>query len=107
MPTPAIKMVIFTAPGCGVCTHLKKAVLPHFKKANPSLKIEEVEASLDGSGSADIEARADLYGVKSFPAIFFELDTPLAKGGGGDCTLNGLNKLAKEASEALKKAGGA
>jgi thioredoxin-related protein len=97
-----LKMVIFTSKDCPTCKHLKKNVLPLFMKAHPNLKIEEVNIGLDKPSKDDkAEARADAYGVQALPAIVFELDPELPRGGAGDCSLPGLNALLKKAESAL------
>lgn len=104
MTIPRLKMVLFTSKDCGTCKHVKKNVLPLFTKAHPDLKIEEVSVGLDGPGNDQVaEARADAYDVKGLPTIVFEVEG-FPVGGAGECTLNGLNKLLKNAGEALKKA---
>lgn len=107
MTIPRLKMVLFTSKDCPTCRHVKKNVLPHFQKAHPDFKIEEVSVGLDAPGDDQrAEARADAYDVEGLPTIVFEIEG-LPRGGGIDCTLNGLNKLLKEAEEGLKKAAGA
>lgn len=106
MPTPRLKMVLFTSKDCGTCKHVKKNVLPLFVKAHPELKIEEVSVGLNEPGDdPQAEARADAYDVQGLPTIVFEVEG-LPQGGAVDCTLAGLNKLLKDAGEALKKAAG-
>lgn len=99
-----LKMVIFTSKDCPTCQHLKKNVLPVFKKANPDLEIEEVSIGLGApSKNAAGEARADAYGVKGLPAIYWEL-VPAKKfpvGEAANCNLSGLNALYAKAKEAL------
>lgn len=104
MSTPRLKMIFFTSKDCSVCSDVKKRVLPVFQKAHPELKIEEVKIGLDApSDNTTAEARADAYGIRGVPAIFFELEG-LPQGSGVDCTLPGLNKLLRDAEGALKKA---
>lgn len=106
-PTPHLKMILFTSKDCGVCAVVKKNVLPVLKKKHPNIQIEEVVIGLEGPGDDDrAETRADAYGVKSVPAIFFEV-AGLPVGDGTHCTLNGLAALWAEAEAALKEVAGA
>lgn len=102
--SPRLKLVLFTSKDCGTCMHVKKNVLPLFKKANPDLKIEEVMIGLDGaSDNQQGEDRANAYGIEGLPAIRFEIEG-LPTGGAGNCSLSGLNALVKAAREAVANA---
>lgn len=97
---PHLKMVIFTSKHCAACQHLKKNVLPQFRKANPDLTIEEVVTE---EGIETNEARADGYGIQNVPTIVFEVEG-LGRGGAPDCNLSGLTALFKRAQDALATA---
>lgn len=103
MSTPfPLKMVIFTSKDCPTCQHLKRNVLPAFKKAHPDLTIEEVNIGLDApSNNKSGEARADAYNVQGLPTIVFEIAKELPQGGAGDCSLSGLNALLERAEGVL------
>lgn len=97
-PTPPIRLIVFTAPWCGVCQALKRSrAVNQFSAANGSKFAVQIHECPDDPATED--PIADAYGAKSLPYFVFE-DTEtgaelLTKDGGLSIVM--LNELAERA----------